>query len=137
VLGTLGRVYRDIRSKLIRLRDGEHSTIDRPEGLGGDFAISAITRVELEGGVYRIPSYSSARRLQTNALLATIEVIAFGDAAAAAYGLVISTIGFSRSRINDRIIAAQALIADATLVTTNGDDFRDIPGLKLDVWPAV
>jgi len=51
--------------------------------------------------------------------------------------VIISTIGFSRSRINDRMIAAKALIANATLPTMNGDDFRDIPGLKLDVWPAV
>ena len=39
---------------VIHLIDGEHSTIDSLEGLRGDFAISAVTRVELEGGVYRI-----------------------------------------------------------------------------------
>jgi len=47
---------------MIHLSDGEHSTIDRLEGLRGEFAISAVTRVEPEGGVYRIPYHPSARR---------------------------------------------------------------------------
>lgn len=41
---------------------------------------------------------------------------------------------FSRRRIIDRMIAAQALLHDATLVTMNGEDFKDIPGLKLLIW---
>ena len=42
--------------------------------------------------------------------------------------------GYSRRKLLDRMIAAQALIHRATLVTRNPDDFRDIPGLRLEVW---
>jgi predicted nucleic acid-binding protein len=41
-----------------------------------------------------------------------------------------------RSRILDRMIAAQAISTGITLITMNGDDFRDIPGLNLEVWPS-
>jgi tRNA(fMet)-specific endonuclease VapC len=42
--------------------------------------------------------------------------------------------GYSRRKVLDRMIAAQALVDEATLVTRNGDDFRDIPGLTLLEW---
>ena len=42
--------------------------------------------------------------------------------------------GYSRRRILDRMIAAQALVHRATLVTTNAGDFRDVPGLELLEW---
>ena len=35
----------------------------------------------------------------------------------------------------DRLIAATAIVHDMTLVTINGDDFSDIPNLKLEIWP--
>ncbi|HAJ03147.1 MAG TPA: VapC toxin family PIN domain ribonuclease, partial [Brevundimonas sp.] len=34
----------------------------------------------------------------------------------------------------DRMIAAQAIVAGATLATLNPADFRDIPGLSLLEW---
>ena len=42
--------------------------------------------------------------------------------------------GYSRRKLLDRMIAAQALVHRATLVTLNEDDFRDIPGLHLESW---
>ena len=39
--------------------------------------------------------------------------------------------GYSRRKLLDRMIAAQALVHRATLVTFNPDDFSDIPGLSL------
>lgn len=53
-----------------------------------------------------------------------------------AYALVIARTGFSRRKILDRLIAATALVHDLTLATTNGEDFRDVPDLRLEVWPA-
>lgn len=34
----------------------------------------------------------------------------------------------------DRLIAAQAIARDATLITRNGKDFRRIEGLRLVEW---
>ena len=52
------------------------------------------------------------------------------------YGHIVRDCGFTRARVFDRLIAATAIVHDLTLVTINGPDFRDIPGLKLEVWPA-
>jgi predicted nucleic acid-binding protein len=42
--------------------------------------------------------------------------------------------GYSRRKLLDRMIAAQALDHRATLVTLNAGDFRDVPGLELLSW---
>ena len=34
------------------------------------------------------------------------------------------------------MIAAQAIAIGATLITMNGSDFQDIPGLTLEIWPS-
>ena len=57
-----------------------------------------------------------------------------GAAEAQAYRKIVETCGFSRRKVLDRMIAAQAITAGATLVTRNGDDFRDIPNLILLEW---
>ena len=60
--------------------------------------------------------------------------MAFDETAADEYRRIIEASGFSRPRIIDRMIASQALALDATLITLNGKDFTDIPGLKLLAW---
>jgi hypothetical protein len=35
-----------------------------------------------------------------------------------------------------RMIAATALVEGLTLITVNGEDFRDVPGLEFLVWEA-
>jgi tRNA(fMet)-specific endonuclease VapC len=47
---------------------------------------------------------------------------------------MIAKIGVSRSRTLDRMIAATPLVHGLTLVTQNGKDFADVPGLELEVW---
>ena len=44
--------------------------------------------------------------------------------------------GYSRRKLLDRMIAAQALVHRATLVSFNPDDFSDVPGLSSLVWPS-
>lgn len=51
-----------------------------------------------------------------------------------AYRTIVEAAGSSRRKILDRMIAAQALVHRATLVTRNPDDFRDVLGLNLVVW---
>ena len=61
-------------------------------------------------------------------------MLPFEDADARAYTLIVSTLGYSRPLILDRMIAATALVHDLLLITMNGADFRDVPELKLEVW---
>lgn len=103
-------------------------------GLDGTVLLSIITQVELEGGVYRDPAQSGVRRPRLDAILRAFPVLAFDDVAAGHYRAIVEAAGFSRRKVLDRMIAAQALAHSATLVTLNPVDFRDVPGLDLLAW---
>jgi predicted nucleic acid-binding protein len=98
--------------------------------------ISVLTRVELEGGIYRDPAEAPLLRSRVDALLAMMPELPFTSTEAEAYGRIVAQLGYSRRRIVDRMIAATAIVAEATLITINGDDFRGIDGLKLETWPS-
>ena len=115
---------------VIYLRDDERVVAERVAALEGQVAISVITRVELEGGAAADPR----RRLRLDAMLNMLPSISFDTAAADAYRRIVETAGFNRRKITDRMIAAQALAHEATLVTMNADDFKDVPGLKMLAW---
>ncbi len=118
----------------IDLRDGVEVVVDRVEALGGGLLLSIVSRVELEGGILREPVQAALRRQRLNALLSGFSVLAFDGACADAYRTIIEAAGYSRRKILDRMIAAQAIVHRATLVTTNGEDFRDVQGLELLEW---
>ncbi|HZZ36917.1 MAG TPA: PIN domain-containing protein [Caulobacteraceae bacterium] len=121
-------------SVAIFFRDGDGVIAGKIAALDGPIILSIISRVELEGGVYRDPALASLRRPRLDAILATFPVVAFDDIAADAYRTILEAAGYSRRKVADRMIAAQALVHRATLVTTNADDFRDVPGLDLLAW---
>lgn len=118
----------------IHLRDRDPWVMDRVETLESEVLISVVTRVELEGGVRAQPQHAAMRRQRLDAMLAALPTIPFDADAADAYRLIVETVGFSRRKVLDRMIAAQALVLKATIVTLNGDDFRDVPGLDLLAW---
>jgi len=118
----------------ILLRDREPRTTARIGTLGGDAFISIVTHVELEGGVVRKPALAATRRASLDVLLQSLVVLPFDQRSAAAYRAIVETAGFNRQRLLDRMIAATALVHDLPLITCNGGDFRDVPGLKLEVW---
>ena len=118
----------------IGLRDDDPAIVARAKALGPGLALSIITRVELEGGVYRDPLAADARRRRLDILLAALPVLPFDADAAEAYGAIVGEAGYSRRKLLDRMIAAQAIVHDATLVTLNAADFADIPSLKLLAW---
>jgi len=118
----------------IHLRDGDAAAMDRVATLGDAVLMSVVTRVELEGGVYRDPSQAAIRRARLDTMLVAIPVLAFDDLSADAYATIVAHAGYSRRKLLDRMIAAQALVHHATLVTLNADDFRDIPELRLSAW---
>jgi predicted nucleic acid-binding protein len=118
----------------IHLRDRDDWVLDRVEALERDVLISVVTRVELEGGVLAQPRHASVRRQRLDAMLASLPTAPFDDNAADAYRSIVEAAGFSRRKVLDRMIAATALVLKATLVTLNGEDFRDVPGLDLLAW---
>ncbi len=120
----------------IHLRDAELSILDRVDALSGEIYLSVVSVVELEGGVNQNPKTAEERRRLLNQLLVSLIILPFERREAIEYGRIVSSIGFLRSRILDRMIAAQAIITGATLITMNAPDFRDIPGLTLEIWPS-
>jgi predicted nucleic acid-binding protein len=118
----------------IHLRDGNPQITDKVGALDDAILMSIVTRVELEGGVYRDPAHSQIRRARLDAILAAVPTLAFDDAAAEAYSAIVASAGYSRRKLLDRMIAAQALVHRASLVTMNAGDYADIPGLALVAW---
>jgi len=116
------------------LRDGDDATLERIEGLGGDVCISILTRVELEGGAATRAADGPPRRVRLDTLLASLPCRPFDDHAADHYREIVEAIGYSRPRIIDRMIAAQALAIGAAVVTLNPSDFVAVPGLQVVAW---
>ena len=120
----------------INLRDSRGDTASRIVALQDIPFISAITQVELEGGVYANPDISTPRRRALEALLRRLTVVDFNSEMAEIYGRIVAKSGFNRRKILDRMIAATAMKQGFILITNNGEDFADIDGLKLEIWEA-
>lgn len=118
----------------IHLRDGDPATNRLTRTLGERPFLSVVTVVELEGGVYANPALSVKRRRALNVMLADFPVLELGRETASVYGKIVEQVGFSRRKISNRMIAATALEYDLALVTFNGRDFHDVPGLELVEW---
>jgi tRNA(fMet)-specific endonuclease VapC len=74
---------------------------------------------------------AAVRRTRLDTVLAAIPVLAFDDLAATAYATIVTHAGYSRRKLLDPMIAAQALVHHATLVTLKANDLADVPGLRL------
>ena len=72
------------------LRDGDAATALGVAALDDAVLISIVTRVELEGGVYRDPADAGARRARLDVLLSAIPALAFDDAAASTYAKIVA-----------------------------------------------
>ena len=118
----------------IHLRDGDPAVTEKVAALDDAVLMSIVTRVELEGGVYRESAHAQIRRARLDAILAAVPTLAFDDEAAEAYGAIVASAGHSRRKLLDRMIAAQALVHRASLVTMNAGDYADTPGLALLAW---
>jgi tRNA(fMet)-specific endonuclease VapC len=119
----------------IHLRDGDEAVIKRLEQLVSQPMISVVTQVELEGGVHKNPGNLTSRRRRLDLLLESLEVLPFTPVEARVYGEIVGALGFSRRMIVDRMIAATAITAGATLITANVSDFERIERLQLEAWP--
>jgi predicted nucleic acid-binding protein len=77
----------------IGLRDADPVVTAKVAALGGAVLLSIVTRVELEGGVYRDPSLAKLRRPRLDAILTTLPTLAFDVAAADAYRRIVEVAG--------------------------------------------
>lgn len=119
---------------MIPLRDGDPRVVARLAGIAVNPCISALTLIELEGGVHAKPDLSAKRRQRLDLILAEFTLIEVDADVASRYGAIVAECGFSRRKIIDRVIAATALVHDLTLITLNVGDFQDIPGLRVESW---
>ena len=117
----------------IHLRDGDPGVSNAVSALDDAVVMSIITRVELEGGVYRDPAHAAVRRARLDVLLNAVPTLAFDSLAADAYSGIVAHAGYSRRKMLDRMIAAHALVHKAVLLTRNAGDFADVPGLTVRV----
>ena len=99
-----------------------------------DVATSALCIAELIPGIHKEPYLARARRQRIDLLLSRIPKLAFDVQAAQAYDRIVEHCGFARARAFDRLIAAQAISLNLTLVTDNEADFADIPDLVMENW---
>lgn len=120
----------------LHLRDGDEDVAREVAALEGALFISVISRVEMEGGVHRHPAQTGLRRARLDVLLQALPVLAFDDAAAEAYRAIVEVAGYSRQKLLDRMVAAQAIVHRATLVTLTPDVFEDVAGLQVLAWRA-
>lgn len=99
--------------------------------------VSSITVAELQYGVAK-STRPEQNALGLAALLAPLDVLAFDDAAAAAYGAVRAELERAGTPIGsmDLLIAAHALALGRTVVTNNTREFSRVAGLKAEDWSA-
>lgn len=102
----------------------------------GSIFLSALVLTELFRGLHKNRAFNTVRQAQLDVLLQQFPVIGFDAAAAEAYGRIIAQLGWVKGRDFDRMIAAHALSARATLITANEKDFQDVPGLRYENWLA-
>ena len=130
------RIMLDTDMCIHLIRQRPPSALDRIATYGpGEIGVSAITVAELEYGV----SKSGQPRRNRQALdqfLSPLEVMAFDRAATGAYGRLRTHLERRGLRIGamDLLIAAHALSADVSLVTSNEREFRRVPALRVESW---
>jgi tRNA(fMet)-specific endonuclease VapC len=123
----------NIVSDLIRNAKGRARERLRQHGEEG-VCVSIIAAAELRYGAAR---RGSARLLsQVEAVLSTIDVLAFDVRADAEYGRIRAELEAEGRPIGptDLFIAAHACSMGATLVTHNVDEFRRVRGLQVENW---
>lgn len=99
----------------------------------GEAVMSVVTLADLRAGL----EMQTANRIRDEQVLSLlirgIPMLSFDEAAAASYGVLRAVRERNRDTL-DRLIAAHAVSAGATLVTNNAVDFRDYPGLAVENW---
>jgi tRNA(fMet)-specific endonuclease VapC len=103
----------------------------------GSLCISSITYAELCHGVEKsaLPEHN---RRQVEDFVSRLEVLSYGDKAAAHYGDIRAALERQGNTIgvNDLHIAAHARSEGLIVVTNNLSEFERVAGLRLENWLA-
>lgn len=101
----------------------------------GEVGLSTVAVAELEYAVAK-SRYGRLARERLDAFLTPLQIIAFDDAAAAAYGPLRATLEARGEMIGhlDLLIACQGIAMGATVVTNNVKEFRRVPKLTIEDW---
>lgn len=101
----------------------------------GDVGISSITLAELRHGVAKSARIEQNRAALDQFLL-PLDIAAFDDLAADAYGTVRAALEIAGTHIGplDTLIAGHAVSLSVVLVTHNLAEFKRVEGLRLDDW---
>ena len=101
----------------------------------GEVGVSSITVAELRYGAEK--SSRPGQNLEAlGRFLLPLEVLAFGQEAAAAYGRIRTALEKAGTPIGplDTLIAAHAVSMGVTLVTNNTREFQRVPDLEVEDW---
>lgn len=121
---------------LINRRPHHEAVLRHMDGLiYGDLLISSITIAELRYGVAK-SARPEQNREKFEGFIERFEIVAFDDAAAAAYGNIRAGLENAGTPIGslDTLIAAHALCLQCTLVTNNVKEFGRVSGLRIENW---
>lgn len=101
----------------------------------GTLCISSITYAELCHGVEK-SSLPEHNRRQVEDFVSRLEIVPYGDKAAAHYGDIRATLERQGKTIgvNDLHIAAHARSEGLVVVTNNLKEFTRVDGLRLENW---
>jgi tRNA(fMet)-specific endonuclease VapC len=114
---------------------GDKAVVDRLRAAKpSDVAVSAITVFELRYGAAKRGSAKLTASI--DGFLDSISVLPFDEDAAVRSGALKAAMEAQGTPVPvpDLLIAAQALVANRTLVTNNTKDFARIPSLVLEDW---
>ena len=102
-----------------------------------DLLLSSVVLAEIEYGIAKSAKPDLNRQVY-DTLLRGFEVVEFGAKAAKQYGVVRAELERQGQTIgpNDLMIAAQAIAADAVVVTDNVGAFSRVSGLAVENWLA-
>lgn len=100
-----------------------------------EFAISSVTVFELEYGAAK-SQWGDKTRLRLAIFLAPFTIVPFDTNDAVVAGRIKGELAKSGNIIGpyDIQIAAQGLARGFTVITNNTDEFKRIPGLKVEDW---
>ncbi len=101
---------------------------------GDKVALSTITACELRYGESKFPSERLSGRI--GFYLKTFPILPLHPGVATIYGTIRAQLEKAGTPIgpNDLLIAAHALHQKLILVTRNEDEFKRVPGLKVENW---